>query len=32
MLNALTPDIKLSGNVNAFKNMSKASLLEKYKF
>ena len=30
--NALSPDIKLSGNVIAFKKMLKASLLENYKF
>ena len=28
----LNPDIKLSGNVNAFKKMLKTSLLENYKF
>ena len=31
MWNALSPDIKLSMNVNAFKKMLKASLLENYK-
>ena len=32
MWNALCPDIKLSRNINAFKKMLKASLLENYKF
>ena len=32
MWNALSPDIKLSRNVNVFKKMLKASLLENYKF
>ena len=32
MWNYLSPDIKLSRNVNAFKKMLKSSLLEKYKF
>ena len=32
MWNALSPNIKLSRNVNAFKKMLKASLLENYKF
>ena len=32
MWNALSPDIKLSRNVNAFLKMLKASLLENYKF
>ena len=32
MWNALSPDIKLSRNVNALKKMLKASLLENYKF
>ena len=32
MWNSLSPDIKLSRNVNAFKKMSKSSLLENYKF
>ena len=32
MWNALRTNIKLSRNVNAFKNMLKASLLENYKF
>ena len=30
--NALSADIKLSRNVNVFKKMLKASLLENYKF
>ena len=32
MWNALSPDIKLSRNANAFKKMLKSSLLEDYKF
>ena len=32
MWNALSPDIKLTRNINAFKKMLKASLLENYKF
>ena len=32
MWNSLSPDIKLSRNVNAFKKMLKSSLLENYKF
>ena len=32
MWNALSPDIKLSSNANAFKKMLKSSLLEDYKF
>ena len=32
MWNALSADIKLSRNVNIFKKMLKASLLENYKF
>ena len=32
MWNALSPDIKLTSNSNAFKKMLKASLLENYKF
>ena len=32
MWNALSSDIKLSRNVNAFKKMLKALLLENYKF
>ena len=32
MWNALNADIKLSRNVNVFKKMLKASLLENYKF
>ena len=32
MWNALCPDIKLTRNINAFKKMLKASLLENYKF
>ena len=32
MWNALSVDIKLSRNVNVFKKMLKASLLENYKF
>ena len=32
MWNALSPDIKLSRNANAFKQMLKSSLLEDYKF
>ena len=32
MWNALSPDIKLSRNANAFKKMLKYSLLEDYKF
>ena len=32
MWNALSPNIKLSRNVNAFKKMLKALLLENYKF
>ena len=32
MWNALSPDIKLSRNVSAFKKMLKASLLDNYKF
>ena len=32
MWNVLSPDIKLSRNVNAFKNFFKISLLENYKF
>ena len=32
MRNALSADIKLSRNVNVFKKMLKASLLENYKF
>ena len=31
MWNALSPDIKLSRNDNAFKNMLKSSLLDNYK-
>ena len=32
MWNALSPDIKLTRNINAFRKMLKASLLETYKF
>ena len=32
MWNALSPNLKLSRNVNAFKKMLKASLIENYKF
>ena len=32
MWNSLSPYIKLTRNINAFKKMSKASLLENYKF
>ena len=32
MWNALSPEIKLSRNVNVLKKMLKASLLENYKF
>ena len=32
MWNTLSPDVKLTRNINAFKKMLKASLLEKYKF
>ena len=32
MWNSLSPDIKLSRNVNAFKKMLKSSLVENYKF
>ena len=32
MWNALSPDIKLTRNINAFMKMLKASLLENYKF
>ena len=32
MWTALRPDIKISGNVNAFKKILKVSLLENYKF
>ena len=32
MWNALSPDVLLSRNANAFKKMLKTSLLENYKF
>ena len=32
MWDSLSPDIKISRNVNAFKKMLKSSLLENYKF